>query len=27
MVTKSGNSIHARVCTRCLRSGAVVKPA
>jgi large subunit ribosomal protein L28 len=27
MATKGGNSIHARVCTRCIRSGAVVKPA
>jgi hypothetical protein len=27
MVTKGGNSVHARVCTRCLRSGAVIKPA
>jgi large subunit ribosomal protein L28 len=27
MATKEGNSVHARVCTRCLRSGAVVKPA
>jgi ribosomal protein L28 len=27
MATSGGNSVHVRVCTRCLRSGAVVKPA
>ena len=27
MATKGGNSIHVRVCTRCIRSGAVIKPA
>ena len=27
MATSSGNSVHVRVCTRCLRSGAVAKPA
>jgi ribosomal protein L28 len=27
MATKDGNSIHVRVCTRCIRSGAVIKPA
>lgn len=27
MVTASGNPVRARVCTRCIRSGAVVKPA
>lgn len=26
MVNNSGQAIHARVCTRCIRSGAVVKP-
>ncbi|MBA3014012.1 MAG: 50S ribosomal protein L28 [Proteobacteria bacterium] len=26
MATESGNGTHARVCTRCIRSGAVVKP-
>ena len=25
--TPSGNTVHIRVCTRCIRSGAVVKPA
>jgi large subunit ribosomal protein L28 len=27
MATESGNSVHVRVCTRCLRSGQIVKPA
>ncbi len=27
MATKGGNSVHVRVCTRCLRSGQIVKPA
>ena len=27
MVTESGGTKRARVCTRCIRSGAVVKPA
>ena len=27
MATPSGNTIHVRACTRCIRSGAVVKPA
>jgi large subunit ribosomal protein L28 len=27
MATASGNSVHVRVCTRCLRSGQIVKPA
>lgn len=27
MATKSGNAVHVRVCTRCIRSGAVTKPA
>ncbi|WP_448873770.1 50S ribosomal protein L28 [Desulfobulbus propionicus] len=27
MVTADGTTVHARVCTRCIRSGAVVKPA
>ena len=27
MATKGGNSTYARVCTRCIRSGAVAKPA
>ena len=27
MATKSGNAVHVRVCTRCLRSGAISKPA
>jgi ribosomal protein L28 len=27
MATESGNSVHVRVCTRCLRSGHIVKPA
>jgi len=27
MVTASGATTHARVCTRCIRSGAVTKPA
>jgi large subunit ribosomal protein L28 len=26
MVNNSGQTTHARVCTRCIRSGAVVKP-
>jgi hypothetical protein len=26
MITASGATQHARVCTRCIRSGAVVKP-
>ena len=26
-VTKGGATIHVRACTRCIRSGAVVKPA
>lgn len=25
--TKSGDTVHIRVCTRCIRAGAVVKPA
>jgi ribosomal protein L28 len=27
MATKGGNSVHVKVCTRCLRSGQIVKPA
>jgi ribosomal protein L28 len=27
MATKGGNSVHVKVCTRCLRSGEIVKPA
>ncbi|MDR3631781.1 MAG: 50S ribosomal protein L28 [Desulfocapsaceae bacterium] len=27
LVTDKGGTAHARVCTRCIRSGAVVKPA
>ncbi len=27
MVTKNGGTVHVRACTRCIRSGAVVKPA
>ncbi len=27
VATESGNAKHMRVCTRCIRSGAVVKPA
>jgi ribosomal protein L28 len=27
MATAGGNAVHVRVCTRCLRSGEVVKPA
>ena len=27
MVTENGGRTHGRVCTRCIRSGAVVKPA
>lgn len=27
MATKEGNTTHARVCTRCIRAGAVAKPA
>ncbi|MBW6521654.1 MAG: 50S ribosomal protein L28 [Desulfoarculaceae bacterium] len=27
MAAASGNAVRARVCTRCIRSGAVVKPA
>jgi hypothetical protein len=27
MATKGGNSVHVRVCTRCIRSGAIDKPA
>jgi ribosomal protein L28 len=27
MATKGGNSVHVRVCTRCLRSGEIAKPA
>jgi large subunit ribosomal protein L28 len=27
MVTANGGTVHANVCTRCIRSGAVVKPA
>ncbi|MDP3695768.1 MAG: L28 family ribosomal protein [Desulfocapsaceae bacterium] len=27
MVAASGSPVRARVCTRCIRSGAVVKPA
>ncbi|WP_084312467.1 50S ribosomal protein L28 [Desulfobulbus elongatus] len=27
MQTSSGSTVHANVCTRCIRSGAVVKPA
>lgn len=26
-VTKAGNTVRLNVCTRCIRSGAVVKPA
>ncbi|MEW6220175.1 MAG: 50S ribosomal protein L28 [Thermodesulfobacteriota bacterium] len=26
-VAKDGGAVHMRVCTRCIRSGAVVKPA
>ncbi len=27
MVTANGTVVHVRACTRCIRSGAVVKPA
>ncbi|MDD2463006.1 MAG: 50S ribosomal protein L28 [Desulfobulbus sp.] len=27
MVNADGATVHAKVCTRCIRSGAVVKPA
>ncbi len=27
MVTTAGSTVRSRVCTRCIRSGAVVKPA
>ena len=27
MVTENGSAVRARVCTRCIRSGAVVEPA
>ncbi|MBU4228922.1 MAG: 50S ribosomal protein L28, partial [Proteobacteria bacterium] len=27
MATSGGNGMQVRVCTRCIRSGAVVKPA
>jgi ribosomal protein L28 len=27
MAIKGGNSVHVRICTRCLRSGEIVKPA
>ncbi len=27
MLTENGSAVRARVCTRCIRSGAVVKPA
>ncbi|MDY0391648.1 50S ribosomal protein L28 [Desulfobulbus oligotrophicus] len=27
MLTRSGSSVRVKVCTRCIRSGAVVKPS